>query len=694
MNDTLLTPDGPALRGPCRPAGGARLGGLGLVVACVSASALAQPGDGGVALLLDGGVAASAPVGPAPLIPRALLLGNPERLSPQLSPDGKHLAWLGPDERDVLQLFLRTVGNGDEVRLTNEKRRGLRTFWWAEDSSTLLYLQDADGDENFHLFALDLPTKNLRDLTPWQGVRAGLLPTNARFPDQLLVTLNVRDRKLFDVYRVSLKTGAVELDTQNPGDVDAWLADPGFVVRAAKATTKEGGTELRVRDSNKTPWRALITAGLEETLGLFDLSSDGKSVYLTTSISAETARLVEKGLHTGSERTLAQQLTQDVGQVWLHPSRHVPLAARFDVDGRPVWTVLDYTVTSDFQALEKALGTGAFSVVSMDRADSTWVVAVATDTQPPRYVTWDRKARKVTPLFGAFPKLDGLPLAAMKPVTIPVAGGFTMPGYLTLPVGLEGKRPLVLLVHGGPWSRDTWGFRGDVQFLANRGYAVLQVNYRGSTGFGKRYLNAGNKQWGLAMQDDLVAAVTWARDSGITDAGTVAIMGASYGGYATLSGLTSTPDLFRCGVDAVGPSNLFTFLNTIPPYWESFRAIVLRRLGDPGLMEDREMLTNSSPLFSAERIKAPLLIAQGANDPRVKQAESEQMFTALEKRSVPVTYVLYSDEGHSFARQENRLDFYGRAENFLKQCLAGRSEPMPPEGKVAGSTAVVRTHRQ
>ncbi len=666
--------------------------GLAVVLLLAPGRSGAQPPplDAGArdAGVKDAGVAW---VGPVPLIPRAALLGNPEKASPKLSPDGKRLAWLAPDEKNVLQAWVRTVGQSDDAPVTSEPKRGLRSITWAEDSTTLLYLQDFDGDENFHLWSVDLLGKNTRDLTPWLGIRAGLLPTSARVADQLLVTLNVRDRKLFDVYRVSLKTGAVELDTQNPGDVTGWLADASLTVRGAVATTKEGGTEVRVRDAKNGPWRPLITVGLEEHVEPYDFSLDTKTLFLATTVASDTARLVEKSVKTGTERVMAQNATVDVSDVWVHPVKHSVLAARFEVDGKPEWTSLDYTVTGDLNALKAQLGTGNFTVTSMDRADQTWVVSVSTDVVAPRWVLWERRARKLTPLFSALPKLEGLPLAPSTPVSIPVKDGFTMQGFLTVPVGPESKRPLVLLVHGGPWWKDSFGFNPVVQLLANRGYAVLQVNYRGSTGSGKRFLSAGNREWGRAMQDDLSLAVTWARDANLADPAKVAIMGQSYGGYATLAGLAFTPEHYRCGVDAFGPSNLFTLLATVPPYFEAYKAEMYQRVGDPNDPADRELLTQASPVFAAEAVKAPLFIAQGANDPRVKASESEQMFQALEKRGVPMTYVVYPDEGHGFSRPENRLDYVARVEGFLARCLGGKAEPLPKEGRVEGSTAVVKT---
>ncbi len=623
-----------------------------------------------------------------PLIPRDLLLGNPERTSPRLSPDGKRLAWLAPDAKNVLQLTVKTLGEKTETVVTAERSRGLRSFDWARDGNGLLYAQDADGDENFHLFLVDLTTRNIRDLTPWQGVRATLLETHARFPDVVLVTANVRDRKLMDVYRVNLRTGATELDTQNPGDVTSWLVDTGFVVRGATASTKDGSTELRTRETSKSPWKALITASAEENVSFLDFTEDGRSVTLTTSVDADTDRVIEKSLKTGAERPIASSEKSDVLGTFGHPTRRALRAVAFDVAGRKGWTPTDYSVKGDFEAIARAVP-GDFTITSVDGADTKWVVTETRDVGPARFWLWDRKAKKAELLFGSQPKLDGARLASTVPITIPARDGLTLPGYLTR-LDLTKPAPMVLVVHGGPWARDEWGFDGLVQLLANRGYAVLQVNFRGSSGYGKRFLNAGNRQWGLAMQDDLSDAVAWAISQNVTDGKHVGLMGASYGGYATLAGLAFTPETFACGVDLVGPTNLFTLLASVPPYWAPLKQLFAQRVGDLDNPKDKDLLTRASPLFAADKIRAPLLIGQGTNDPRVKPAEAEQIVAALEKKGQPVTYVVYPDEGHGLARPENLTDFTARAEVFFAKCLGGRAEPLPREGKVAGSSAVVR----
>ena len=626
-----------------------------------------------------------------PLIARELLFGNPERFRPALSPNAESLAWLAPDDKNVLQVWVRPIANqGGAVAVTADKKRGIRSYSWNEDSKSILFAQDGDGDENFHVFQVELASKNVRDLTPWQGVRASLLASSSKQPNVILVTANVRDRKLMDVLRISLDTGAAVLDTENPGDVNGWGVDSTLSVRAAEATTKEGGTELRVRETVKAPWKPLITVGLEEILEFVDFTEDGRSIVIKSSISADTARLLEKSLKSGAERVLGFSEKSDVGGTLGYPTRHGVRAAAFDVDGRMGWIPVEPSMKNELETLKAAMP-GDFYVSSMDAADSKWILTETTDQGPQRFLMYDRKTRKLELLFTAQPKLEGLPLVPMKPVLIAARDGLSLPAYLSVPAGKSGKPvPMVLLVHGGPWARDTWGQNSTAQWLANRGYAVLQVNYRGSTGYGKKFLNAANRQWGLAMHDDLLDAVAWAVKEGIADPKKVAIMGGSYGGYATLAGLAFTPDAFACGVDIVGPSNLFTLLATIPPYWASARKEFISRIGDPDNAADKDLLTKASPLFSAEKIKAPLLIGQGANDPRVKPAESEQIVAAMEKNGLPVTYVLYPDEGHGFARPDNRIDFFARSEGFLAKCLGGRAEPLPKDGKVPGSTAQVK----
>jgi len=629
---------------------------------------------------------AAGEAGAPPVIPREVLFGNPERTMPTISPDGARLAWLAPDERNVEQVFVQVIGEPKSKAVTADRKRGIRNYLWAEDDRTLLYLQDVEGDENFHLYGVDLDTHNIRDFTPFQGVRVEQVWVSPKIPDSIFVSLNLRDRRLFDVYAVDLRTGAVSLDTENPGDVVRWTATDDLEVRAAEAEMPDGSTEIRYRRSPSAAFTVLAKAPFGDELRCLDFTADGRRVYLRSSAGANTVRVVSKDLLSGAERVVAQNADVDAGPVQLHPRRHVVEAVDFPA-GRQSWTIVDATVKADFEGLRRLSG-GDFTVVSRDRADKTWIVSFNEDKGSRRFYSWDRAARKGTLLFVQQPRLEGLALAPMKPVTFESRDGLVVHGYLTLPVGAPPKGlPLVLFVHGGPWHRDAWGFNPTVQWLANRGYAVLQVNFRGSTGYGKKFLNAGNKQWGKKMHEDLVDAVRWAVKEGYADPAKVAVYGGSYGGYAALAGVAFTPEVFRCAVDLVGPSNLLTLLASLPPYWEPLRAQFHQRVGDP--KKDDTLLFEASPLHKAEAIKAPVLIGQGANDPRVKVAESEQIVAAIQKNGGAVTYVLYPDEGHGFARPENRVDFTSRAEAFLAECLGGRLEPLQGE-RIPGSSAQVK----
>ncbi len=622
----------------------------------------------------------------APLIPREVLFGNPERTKPQLSPDGKRLAWLQPD-KGVLQVWVQTLGKEDAAPVSADRQRPIRRFQWAQDSRSILYSQDVKGDENWHVYGVDLASKQVRDLTPFDGVRADLVADSPRRPAEVLVQMNIEDRARMDVHRVDLRTGAVVLDTRNPGTVTAWAATDDLLIKAAVASRPDGGQELLVRDSAKGTWRTLTRVGPEDRLELLDLTADGKGVLYVTSAGAETARVVQRALAGGPEKVLASNPEVDPSDVSVHPTRHVVEGVLFE-PALPVWTLLDPTVKKDFDVFPH-LARGFPEVVSRDRADRTWLVAFRDAQGPTRYFSFDRTSLQGKFLFADRPKLESVGLAEMKPVRFPARDGLTLHGYLTRPAGASAAGPMVLFVHGGPWGRDHWRLDPHAQWLANRGYAVLQVNFRGSTGYGRKLMNAGDRQWGKDMHTDLLDAVDWAVKEGVAEKGRVAIMGGSYGGYATLAAAAFSPDAFRCGVDIVGPSNLFTLLRSIPPYWKPMRAMFDRRIGNIDDPADKALLESASPLFSAEKIRMPLLIGQGANDPRVKQAESEQIVSALEKHGLGVTYVVYPDEGHGFARPENSMDFNARAEAFLGQCLGGRVEPMQGE-RIPGSTAVVK----
>jgi dipeptidyl aminopeptidase/acylaminoacyl peptidase len=618
-----------------------------------------------------------------PLIPREILFGNPERTSPRLSPDGKYLAYIAPDEKNVLQVWLRTVGQEDDRLLTADKKRGIRIFFWTYNADQLMYMQDSDGDENFHLYSVNIHSNIVRDLTPFQGVKAQPVDLDPKFPDQVLVGMNLKDLQKFDVYRINLANGAVDLYAENPGNVVSWTVDAQFQVRAATAATPDGGSDLLFRETTQGDWETLRHWGPDDEGGAVSFSEDGKTLYISGSHDANASRLIAFDVATREETVIAEDPQYDLGGIVIHPITRVIQAVSFYKE-KQEWQVLDQSIAADFEAIAQ-IRPGEFGISSRDLADKNWLVAFLIDDGPVYYYAYNRDSKTSTLLFSNKPILEGLSLASMQPISYQAQDGLTIHGYLTTPVGITAQNlPTVLLVHGGPWARDTWGYDPQAQWLANRGYAVLQVNFRGSTGYGKAFVNAGNREWAAKMHDDLIDAVNWLVQQGISDPQKIAIMGGSYGGYATLVGLTFTPDVFACGVDIVGPSNLITLMQSIPPYWEPLKANFYYRVGN--LETEEEFLKSRSPLFFVDRITKPLLIAQGANDPRVKQAESEQIVEAMQKANKPVEYALYTDEGHGFARPENRLHFYAIAEEFLAKYLGGRCEPL---GDIPGHSGVL-----
>jgi dipeptidyl aminopeptidase/acylaminoacyl peptidase len=632
------------------------------------------------------------------LIPREYLFENPERSEPALSPDGRSLAYLAPSPDGVSNIWVRPVERDRPKMVTEDRHRGIYTFHWAEDGTYLLYIQDQAGDENWHLYASDVASGEVRDLTPYPGVSVPNLITDRNHPGEVLVSMNRRDPSAFDLVRIRLADGATEMAAENPGDVTEWAVDRDFRVRAAVAL--DAGTSdtiIRVRTAPGEPWRDVarwpfVESGSVLYRKILGFTADGTGLYMQTYMGGDMSRIVVLDAATGREvREVASDPRSDVWNIeWqpevvLDPATGAPQAVGFDYLV-PEWRVLDPAVEPDFEALRK-LSPGAFLIGSRDRDDRRWVVKTWSDTVPPAWYLYDRTTRKASLLFGSMPELAGYVTAPMKPVTFTSRDGLVIPAYLTLPPGVKPEKlPMVLYVHGGPWYRDDWDFRPDVQHLANRGYAVLQVNFRGSTGYGKAYLNASTRQWGVGgMQNDLTDAVRWAVDRGIADPARVAIMGGSYGGYATLAGITFTPDLYVCAVDIVGPSNVATLFDSMPPYWKVRRTRWKLRVGDAE--NDKEFNRRISPFYHVDAIRAPLLIGHGANDPRVTLPESETIVAAMRKHKLPVTFVVYPDEGHGFARPENNLDFGGRVEEFLGRYLGGRVEPWKA---IPGSSAEVR----
>lgn len=604
-----------------------------------------------------------------PLIPREVLFGNPERADPQISPDGTQIGYLAPVD-GVLNVWIRTLGKTDDRAVTADKHRGIQNFLWQYDNKHILYVQDVGGDENWRLYQTDLATKQTKDMTPFEKVRVDIVAYEWSLPDTILVQMNKRDPKLFDVHRIDLKTGEVELDTENPGDVQSWQADNALRIRAAQVQTDDGGTIIRIRDNSKSPWRELIRWGPDETFGgVNGFSPDNQALWITTSLDVNAARLLEIDLGSGKRKVITEDPQFDVSSTINNPKTNALEAVSYTKQ-RTEYVFIDARAKADFEVLHK-VRKGDIAGISQSLDDNRWIVGFVSDDAPEYWYLYDRSKQQATLLFSNRPQLEKYTLSAMKPIEFTARDGMKLYGYLTTPAGMEARNlAMVEFVHGGPWGRDEWGYNRYAQWLANRGYAVLQVNFRGSTGYGKQYVNAGDRQWAGTMHTDLLDGKEWVAKQGIANPAKVCIMGGSYGGYATLAGVTFSPDAFACGVDIVGPSNLNTLLKTIPPYWSTLLTTFHKRMGD-----SEAVLKEESPLFKADQIKAPLLIGQGANDPRVNKAESDQIVAAMRKNDKPVQYYVFPDEGHGFARPANNMAFNAASEEFLAKYLGGRFEP-------------------
>lgn len=645
------------------------------------------------------------------LLPRAILFGNPQRASARISPDGKLLAFLAP-LNGVLNVHVVPVGTdlAKAKPVTNDTNRGIRSFFWAYTSEHVVYTQDKGGDENWRVHSVNVNTGAEKDLTPMDNVAANIEGVSEKFPEEIVVGLNDRNPQFHDLHRLNISTGELKLLQKNvdPGNDKAGFAgftiDDDYRVRFAYAPRVDGSLDILKHDGKGgfEPYESIPMEDSGST-SIVGFNRAGTVAYMLDGRNRNTSALFAVDVESKKREMLLEDDRTDVSGVMINPITKEVEAVETTYE-RSLWNLLDASLQPDFMAIRTQAGMGDFQVSSRSKDDRYWTVTMSEDDAPSRTFLMDRgdltkpnRKPQVSPLFYSRPELIDKPLVPMHAVVIKARDGLEMVSYLSLPLEADSDRdgkpenpvPLVLNVHGGPWARDVWGLDPEAQWLANRGYAVLQVNFRGSTGFGKKHLNAANLEWAGKMHDDLLDAVKWAVDNKITTADKVAIMGGSYGGYATLVGMTFTPDVFACGVSIVGPSNLNTLLKSIPAYWAPMIDLMTRRVGDHRTEEGSKFLESRSPLTFVSRINKPLLIGQGANDPRVKQAESDQIVAAMSKKNIPVTYVLYPDEGHGFARPENRMSFYAVAEQFLAKHLGGRAEPIGDAFK--GSTIQIPT---
>ncbi|MXO89531.1 S9 family peptidase [Pontixanthobacter aquaemixtae] len=621
---------------------------------------------------------------PIPLIARDHLFGNPTKAGGQISPDGKWLSWLAPLE-GVLNVWMAPVEEPASGKaMTTASERPIQQYFWAPDSKSLLYIQDKGGDENFLLYGVDIATGKERTLTDFENTRVDIIGTSETIRDRILIGLNNRDARFHDAYLLDLNSGDLALVQQNDAYA-GFMADDNLDLRLAVAPNAAGGMDFFPIVDGAIAEEPSDSTDLADSLTTqpAGLTTDGSIMYWIDSRGRNTAALFAQDAQTGERTLIAQNEKADIGGVMGHPKTGEVQAYSFTYLTAE-WTATDPDIGASLDWLGKQLE-GDFGVSSRTEDDQTWIVWNDPLTAPAQTFIYDRNAETLAEFYTGRPELVGAPLQPMQTLELKARDGLTLPSYLTVPGDAEGPVPMVLLVHGGPWARDEYGFNSHHQWLANRGYAVLSVNFRGSTGFGKDFISAADLEWGKKMHDDLIDAVRWAVEEGIAQEDKIAIMGGSYGGYATLAGLTFTPEVFACGVDIVGPSNLETLLATIPPYWEPMIAQFHERMGNPATPEGLAMLKERSPLNSAGNIVRPLLIGQGANDPRVNQAESDQIVGAMKDAGIPVTYVLFPDEGHGFANPANNIAFNAVTENFLAEWLGGRSEPIGDT--VKGSTA-------
>lgn len=607
-----------------------------------------------------------------PTIPVESFFKNPEKSGYSISPDGKHFAYMAPVNQRM-NVFVQKIGNEEAKQITFEKDRDIAGFFW-KGSDRILYMKDDGGDENYALFGTKIDSGSVVAYTHFPGVKTQVIDQLRDDKDHMIVGLNQRNEQIFDAYRLNLEDASLDMIAENPGNISAWITDHDGALKIAIATDGVNSSIL-YRPGEDSAWRNVITTNFKESFRpqFFDFI-DSNVVYGTSNIGRDKSALVRFDLDKGEEiEELFKDPNNDITGASYSRKRKV-LTSVFWTADKVRRSGFDPIVEKIYKDLESQLPDVEVYLTSRNDEETLYMVRTMSDKTRGKYYLYEVETKKLMEISDVSPWLNAEHLADMKPITYKSRDGLTIHGYLTLPKGVEPKNlPVVVNPHGGPWARDVWGFNPEVQFLANRGYAVLQMNFRGSTSYGREFWEASFKQWGQAMQNDISDGVRYLVKEGIADQDRIAIYGGSYGGYATLAGVTYTPDLYACAIDYVGVSNLFTFMETIPPYWVQYREMLYEMVGHPE--DDKEMLAKYSPSLHADQIKTPLFIAQGAKDPRVKQSESDQMVKALRDNDVEVEYMLKINEGHGFRNEENRFEFYGAMEKFLAEHMSEKTKP-------------------
>lgn len=597
---------------------------------------------------------------------------NSERTGYQLSPDGTYISYMAP-YKDRLNVFVRRIGETDAqaTRITHETERSVAGYMWA-DNQRLLFMKDTAGDENYQLYGVRRDGSDERAYTAFEGVRTSLIDDLEEQQGYVLIGMNQRNPEVFDPYRLNIETGELTLLAENPGNIQGWMTDHDGRLRVATAIVDGVNTQILYRDTEEEDFRPVLTTNFRDVVSFMEFTPDNREVYAATNLNRDKTVLVRMNPATCEElELLYENELYDISSISYSRKRKKLLSVYCTGHKEPVRHFFDKEEEALRTRIKAHFPDQRYGIADTDKVERYYLVYVGGDRTRGAYWFYDAETDQATPIAQLAPWIKPEEMNAMLPVSYQTRDGLHIEAYLTLPNGLtlqEAKKlPVVVNPHGGPWARDCWGYSSEVQFLANRGYAVFQMNFRGSTGYGRHFLEASYKQWGLKMQDDITDGVNWLIEQGIADAKRIAIYGGSYGGYAVLAGLTLTPTLYACGIDYVGVSNLFTFMNTIPPYWRPMLEMMYEQVGHPET--DKEQLEATSPALHADKICVPLFIAQGANDPRVNKAESDQMVDALHQRGVEVEYMVKDDEGHGFHNQENRFDFYRAMESFLKQHL-------------------------